>query len=703
MNYTLHPSVGVARLGNSDGQFYLSPDKIGGLPFEADARGNKIDHPVYQFKDDQGRIRKQGQPFKIFDENNQEITLASDNVKSITWTAHVANKKAAWYAFNELQGNLLYGEDNSYHNRQTPKRNAWSEQRQNLIIDPGPRTISGANAKAIFDKASAPANYPVSFPTKDDPRPGQNCPFQGELVTSLGEMLTDDEGRLVIIGGKGAAGGNEPLESYGGADTWHDDIADGTVYCTVEFNDGSKVSLSSWIVVGSPDFAPEIVNISNLSDTMFDVAVREQNLCPELYSNGEFQSSFVANYDRDIAPIIARIRGYQWVANVQSMSAFFANIFDFKDNSEANKANREAYFSYFRQPEDPATVQQTPPEQQTNQQLFEHGTEGHLPLMPLNSGSNSVSNAEDNIVDKFLTLTQTQYFLLSQWAAGHFSAEAAPLNPSGKDAFGIHYADQASVGNCVGLPMCPGIEVTWSMQNPVVYAAPYVIKDQSNGQGFASGLDPDRDECEGGGCQPGDLTKRMACPWQADFFNCTIQNVNFTDPTVNKINQGSSTDPHMVPAPPSYYSYWWPPQSPWDVLTNQIDDQAATHLPAGQQVNYARGINSFVQMVEHWSALAFIRNQNVDAPAFPFFTETERNHQLFAYKDVPVSDITGNQADDGTDIPVFYIPDDVKSHLSSGCDKAKMLLQGLEQKMAAPIKAKPAAKKVPRSGTRTRR
>ncbi len=58
MNYSLHPSVGVARLGNSEGQFYLAPDKIGGLPFEADEWGNKIDSPVSNFKDSKGQIRR---------------------------------------------------------------------------------------------------------------------------------------------------------------------------------------------------------------------------------------------------------------------------------------------------------------------------------------------------------------------------------------------------------------------------------------------------------------------------------------------------------------------------------------------------------------------------------------------------------------------------------------------------------------------
>ena len=54
-------------------------------------------------------------------------------------------------------------------------------------------------------------------------------------------------------------------------------------------------------------------------------------------------------------------------------------------------------------------------------------------------------------------------------------------------------------------------------------------------------LSPSRDETmAGGGCQPGDLTKRMAIPWQADFFDCSVQDVNFTTPHTNKTISNAS-------------------------------------------------------------------------------------------------------------------------------------------------------------------
>ena len=47
------------------------------------------------------------------------------------------------------------------------------------------------------------------------------------------------------------------------------------------------------------------------------------------------------------------------------------------------------------------------------------------PLMPLNSGDNSVTN---QLIYKFLTLTPTQYFFLHQWAVGKFDPGDAPAD-----------------------------------------------------------------------------------------------------------------------------------------------------------------------------------------------------------------------------------------------------------------------------------
>ncbi len=738
MELKISPSVGVARLGNSHKQFCLSPDKIGGLPYEADEFGNKLG-PIQNFKDDESQVRRQGQVFKIMDTNDHELTTSSPTVASMEWTVHLANKKAAWYQFSELKGNLLFGPGNSYKEQGVELRNpsVKGDDRQALIIDPGPRTISGAKQSINFDKSSVPHGYPARFPSEytfeenGTLRPRKPVDPEGVKygteVTTLGNLKTDNDGRLIVLGGYGNAGGDEPLTSYGGSNTWHDDISDGPVYCKITFNDGTPtVTLQAWVIVGSPDFAPEIVNISNLSDTMFDVGVRAFNFVPEMRHNGGFNKSYKVNYQRDILPIVKRFAAYQWVANVQSMMAFSANVFDLSDPSDANKENRLNYFSYFRRPNDKSNNSSNQPQSE----LFKKQGDNMFPMMPLNSGSNSVSNTT---IVKFLALNDTQYFMLEQWAHGNFE------NNSDYASFPISKEDQASVGNCVGLPMCPGIEVTWSLQNPKIYEKAYIIADQKGPGGYnETGLTPSRDEAEGGGCQPGDLTKRMACPWQADFFQCTVQPVNFTNPDFNKATVTTTdtvatttkkvwTNPdpnslgevvqsdtekgtrvyensHKEPLPPTYYSYWWPPQSPWDVLTGEatLEGQLNTHLPSGQQVNYARGINSFVQMVEHWSAMAFIRNVNSQDKGFPYFTETERTNELFSFKELGIGQVTGNDADNETTVPVFYINEDLKS-ISEKNEKAKRLVAFLERRTFKKIKISSEGLGLPRSGTRMRR
>ncbi len=645
--YSIEPSIGVVRVGNSLNDFFLAPDQIGGLPIECDEYGDEESKPFSTFKDAMGRVRRQAQKFRVYRYNSdnpkepgEELTLDTAGVEKITWTVHLANKKAAWYKFSEYQGNLLFGKSNSYAAQKVPLRNQDAADRQKLIIDPGFRTISGKKQSFEISRKNIPADYiHGNFPYPSDMENYQGTPFE-----KLGDIKTDSAGHLLVLGGAGKSWGTTDLQGYGGGDGWYDDISDGSVTCTIELENGESYTLDAWVVVGPSDFAPEITNISTWDDTMLDVGVRCFNLVPEMYSNGAWHDNFKANYQRDILPIIQRISRYHWVANVQSAIAFSSNIFDFSDHSEANKQNRQKYFSYFRKPEPPNPANFGSSRQYT---LF---NDDKVPMMPLNSGSNSVKNIN---IEKFLALTQTQYFLLKQWADGNFT------NDIESKAYPINHTSRASVGNVVGLPQCPGIEVTWSVQNPKIYAEPYKIKHREAYDCPSNSLSPNRDECEGCGCEPGDLTKRMAIPWQADFYNCSIQYINFTDRDANKDQNGEG---NLVPKPPTYYTYWWPPQAPWDVLSGDLttEAQALSHIPAGLQVNHLRGLNGYKDMVEGWSYLGFIRNQNTgeDGQMFPYILETERDHEMFDYQSVPIGQIIEDLKDNKNldyEIPVWYL------------------------------------------------
>ena len=53
----------------------------------------------------------------------------------------------------------------------------------------------------------------------------------------------------------------------------------------------------------------------------------------------------------------------------------------------------------------------------------------------------------------------------------------------------------------------------------------------------------------------------MAIPWQADFFDCSVQDVNFTTPQSNK----TISSANRIPLAPAFFAYWWPAQSPYNV------------------------------------------------------------------------------------------------------------------------------------------
>src|SRR5881392_3455819 len=151
----IHPSIGVALVGNSD-EFYIGPENPG-IPGNWDPDAQKFK----PFKDAQGKILRQAARFRIFqfdDAGNplKEITLA-DGVK-IEWRVHVANRKASFFSFNGLSGAET---DPPYVNRvgrpaddiekpdrgrgqpeRKNMRNAHIPDRRGLEIDPGELTIS---------------------------------------------------------------------------------------------------------------------------------------------------------------------------------------------------------------------------------------------------------------------------------------------------------------------------------------------------------------------------------------------------------------------------------------------------------------------------------------------------------------------------------------------------------------------------------
>lgn len=623
--YRIHPAIGFARVGNSPDSFYVEPTRVGGLPTEYREEGEGP--PVESFKN-AGQVRRQAARFRVYrhEEGKHPVEVTKGNgLRSVKWTVHVANKKSAWWNFSELQGDVMLGPQNTYEIQSRywegpTLRNANVKDRKSLITDPGPRTLTEPGDWVELDAFSAPASYKqVNFPSQ------ALTPYP---VTTLGRVRMTERGDLLVLGGYGNTGGppGVPLVSFAGGDGWFDDVGDGPVIAEIETEDGHKLSLDAWVVSASPKFAPELVNISTLADTFIDVGVRSMGLCPALYDTAtkSFDDEYVACFQRDVRPIFESMKGYRWVANVDAMVSIASPGFDLADASAANADNRRVVFSMFR---DPGEGKYGPPElTPDHQRLF---AENGFPMMPMNSGDNSIRNY---YVEKFMALTPTQYHLLRQWSEGKFVYDrendwlswASPL-------------DIATAGNAVGEPMAPGIEVTWTLRNPDVLVAgdPFRIKRAPGDK-----LNPDRDETlAGNGCEPGDLTKRMAIPWQADFFDCTVQDVNFTTPKSNK----TVSNLNLIPLAPTFFAYWWPAQSPYNVYSgattayeqlldgNALIGNSNTGQVLGQNVLYHRGLNSFGDAVVGWKYLGFVLNRTTGPhrDILQFFVESERSYEAF--------------------------------------------------------------------------
>jgi hypothetical protein len=308
--YRIHPGIGVARLGDSPHEFCITPEKPTALPIECDAQGNPRLTPdgtselsVTKFKDAQGRIKRQAARFHIYayDENSPEgrplkigdaISGGGNDgtLVDIQWQVYLANKKSVWYEFSELQGEHGYADDHPLRNADITDPNA----RQFLIIDPGPRVVNGTTSRrATFSRANEDV-YAPTFPPELNP---QN-------IDTLGEILTDGTGRLLVLGGHGNSGsvntgfGQPRIDTYANNDGWFDDTSDGVVMARlVMFSQEVgrlrfvDVEYPAWVLVGSPAYVPEILNIVTVDDVLYDLNIREFAYRTDLYgTTGTFDN-----------------------------------------------------------------------------------------------------------------------------------------------------------------------------------------------------------------------------------------------------------------------------------------------------------------------------------------------------------------------------------------------------------------------------
>ena len=266
---SIHPAIGVARIGNSD-EYFIGPE----VPYPTPP-------PEGGYRDASGKLKRQAAQFRIYGYNaaNEvvgEITSASAEIE---WTVHVANKKGAWYDFDAAL-DLTEAKD-----LKSARRNAFVQgaDRDQLVIDPGPRSVSGANQPAsTFDTGK----------------------FFGQTVY-LGQIETDSEGRLIFVGGKGVSGSPLPgftLVTFANNPGWHDDTSDGPVMAKVKIGDKELVADPAWVVTTPPNYSPDLVT----PQTMFDVITDALN-------GALLSTPAKPSFTRDILPLLRQFNDAQWV------------------------------------------------------------------------------------------------------------------------------------------------------------------------------------------------------------------------------------------------------------------------------------------------------------------------------------------------------------------------------------------------------
>jgi L-Lysine epsilon oxidase N-terminal/L-lysine epsilon oxidase C-terminal domain/von Willebrand factor type A domain len=355
----IHPAIGIARVGNSPDEFFIAPERL----WEAQA-------PQGGFKDAACRVKRQAARFRLFAyDSSGSVSELTEADAEITWTVHLVNRKAV-----ERNPTLPAGD---------------------MTIDPGSRTITGPDQRAVFDTGV------ITF----SGAAARNVP--------LGEIRTDVDGRLLVLGGFGSSASptNVSLTTFADNAGWHDDTSDGPVSAHVKLTDGTEFdALGAWAIVAPPKFAPELDNVITLYDAIFEMGVGQ----------GWHATPANPSYTNDIYPILQRARTIRFVTAVPAVHSWVDPVY--------TTTVRQSIFNRIANPS---------------------GGGGDMPRL---------SDA---------TLTPTQYAVMQAWRDGTFAQDwtgepqPAPTVTPGD-------LDRAALSAAVGAAFYPGIEAGGISSKPIV-------------------------------------------------------------------------------------------------------------------------------------------------------------------------------------------------------------------------------------------
>jgi hypothetical protein len=164
-------------------------------------------------------------------------------------------------------------------------------------------------------------------------------------------------------------------------------------------------------------------------------------------------------------------------------------------------------------------------------------------------------------------------YILQKWVSGDFVADWASRTepPRSLDEVSLDQQpltlDKAALHFCLADAFHPGCEMTWPVRHATMYSAPFRIRHRPEGEpepDYGPVLLPEVAVGMTGPLHaqgPGDISRWMAIPWQADTASC----------------RSAYTDPGMGQYDP-YVPTFWPARVPNHVLTednyNIVMDQS---------------------------------------------------------------------------------------------------------------------------------
>ncbi|ARV14112.1 LodA/GoxA family CTQ-dependent oxidase [Polaribacter sp. SA4-12] len=610
--FRIHPSIGIARVGNSN-EYYLGPETMagmdglttsepmGGLPIKEGQESQTITSD--DLRDAEGRLKRQAARFKIYGYSNLEIqqypTQAGSEikvgssikingttkvVKTILWQVHLANKKAnSWVepeqgisAYNNL-GQTPFIRNPNFPNS-TPMAGVNEEEktctnsheiltekvrRETLVLDAGPHVVSkGGQETVSFNStgqnkiisntglATEAVKYPKQFPVYNNDTP------ENETIESLGDMEIDQFGRLLVIGAFGKASGFKGAGVY-------DPNAD----------------------------LEDAVNNDCWYDDTADGPVTAVLVFTDETSHAVEGSSWVVSSDPSYAPQIANVVSLwedlynTWVENFElEPSLYTPNGTETPVNNKAytlGKGYNENYVPKFESQVKPMLNAANLQMWATN--LVSKGEGAHKAvakqtmknpkwkeIMDFIRNPNAENNNDDpqnatrmplslgdsgTPADNFLAISRTQYFFLYQWLIRGVIDSGDTLGPG-------ELLDRNILGNCLGGRFSPGIEMTFIIRDKQLYqnwkdgssylpAGPFRIDMETiNYNNLQTpALGVGYTPTNSAKVEPGDICKFMSIPWHSDYNSCATHT-----PVPNEQN--------------SKMTYWsWPAQRPVAVYT----------------------------------------------------------------------------------------------------------------------------------------